>query len=270
MSFSSSSLLSKNRHAIRSISLPSRSHPSTLQVEEQLVKFKTWETSVSCISDAETIYHGLTNLGRLYTCVDDLLSLPLTRQALSHHQYDEKVVHELEDRSMRLLDICGSFRDIFSQVKAHVRDVQSALRRKGDLNHLNTDASFLKKLIKDAKKSVAEFNQIDHAYSAKPLDIVPHLALVIQVLREVSEVSISVFRTLLSYLPKSISKPKPTTKWFTVSKYIKKGPTECKDQHQIRVEALDCNSENIENGLECLFRKLIRTRASLLNIISDH
>ncbi|KAJ0456418.1 hypothetical protein HanIR_Chr15g0762261 [Helianthus annuus] len=268
MSFTSSSLLSKNCHAIRSISLPTRSHPSTLQVEEELVKFKTWETFVSCISDAETIYHGLTNLGRLYTCVDDLLSLPLTRQALSHHQY-EKVVHELEDRSMRLLDICGSFRDIVSQVKAHVRDVQSALRRKGDLNHLNIDASFLKKLIKDAKKSVAEFNQIDHAYSAKPLNIVPHLALVTQVLREVSEVSISVFRTLLFYLSKSISKPKPATKWFTVSKLIKKGPTKCKDQHQIRVEAFHSSTEDIENALECLFRRLIITRASLLNIISQ-
>ncbi|MFS8016691.1 hypothetical protein Hanom_Chr15g01371531 [Helianthus anomalus] len=45
---------------------------------------------------------------------------------------------------------CGSLKDIMSQVKEHVRDVQSALRRrKGDLI---IDASFLKKLTKDTKK----------------------------------------------------------------------------------------------------------------------
>ncbi|KAJ0456420.1 hypothetical protein HanIR_Chr15g0762281 [Helianthus annuus] len=127
---------SMNRHPIRSISLPTRSHPSSLQFEVELVNFKNWERSASCILDAETITSGLTNLGRLYTCVDNLLSLPLTHQGLSHHQY-EKLVHELEARSMRLLDICGSLKDIMSQVKEHVQDVQSALikEEKGEFDH---------------------------------------------------------------------------------------------------------------------------------------
>lgn len=259
-------MASMSRHATRSVSLPTRSHPSTLQLEDELIKFKTWETSVSCICDAETVYSGVTNLERVYTCVDDLLSLPLTRQALLHHQY-EKVVHELDDRSMRVLEICGYVRDIVSQVKEHVRDVQSALRRgKGDLI---MDSSFLKKLIKDAKKGVADFKQIDHVYGTKPLNIDNHLSSVIGVLRKVSEVSVLVFGMILSYVSAMlISKRKSAYTWSIVSKIMHKGAVGYKDQPHICVEALDCSIEDVENGLECLFRRLIRTRASLLNIMS--
>ncbi|KAI3665318.1 hypothetical protein L6452_43942 [Arctium lappa] len=266
MAFSSSSSLSKNRHSIRSISLPTRSHPSTHQVEEELTNLKRWETSISCTPDAETIYSGVTSLERLYTCVDNLFSLPHTQQALSHHQHG-KLVDELLDRSMRHLDVCGSVRDVVSQVKEHVREVQSALRRRKE--DFIIDASFLKKLKKDAKRGVADLKQIDHLYALKPLNLDPHLSSVIRVLRDVSEVSISVFGLLLSYLSLSISKPKSTTKWSIVSKFIHKGTAGSKDQPQICVEALECNIEAIENGLECMFRRLIGTRASLLNILSQ-
>ncbi|KAK1423535.1 hypothetical protein QVD17_18839 [Tagetes erecta] len=258
-------MASMSRHATRSVSLPTRSHPSTLQLEGELVKFKTWETSVLCISDAKTVYNGVTNLDRLYTCVDDLLSLPLTRQALSCYRY-EKVVHELDDRSMRVLEICGFVRDIVSQVKEHVRNVQSALRRgKGDLI---MDYSFLKKLIKDAKKGVADYKQIDHVYGTKALNVDDHLSSVIRVLRGASDVSVLVFGMILSYVSMLYSKRKYATKWSIVSKFMHKGAAGCKDQPHICVEALDCSIENIENSLECLFKRLIRTRASLLNIMS--
>ncbi|MFS8016692.1 hypothetical protein Hanom_Chr15g01371541 [Helianthus anomalus] len=74
---------------------------------------------------------------------------------------------------------------------------------------------------------------------------------------------------LLSHFCVLISKQKSTPKWSIVSKFFQKGPVGCKDQHRIRVEALDSSTEDIENGLECMFRMLIRTRASLLNIVSQ-
>ncbi|PWA48513.1 hypothetical protein CTI12_AA490120 [Artemisia annua] len=237
----------------------------TLQVEEELTSLKTWEASISCIPDAETICTGLTSLDRLYACVDNLLCLPLSQQALSDHQH-EKLVDELQDRSMRLLDICGSVRDLVTQVKEHVRDVQSALRRrKGDFI---IDASFLKRLRKDANRSIADMKQIDHIYGSKPLNLDPYLSSVIRVLRDVSEISISVFGLLLSFLSVSILKPKSSSKWSKVSKFIQKGPAVSKDQLTISIEALDYKIESIEGGLECMFRRLIRTRTSLLNILS--
>ncbi|KAK9074796.1 hypothetical protein SSX86_003114 [Deinandra increscens subsp. villosa] len=264
MAFSSS----KIRHAIRirSISLPTRSHPSTLQVEEELARFKTWETSISCIStDAETVCSGLTSLERLYTCVDNLFSLSVTQQALSHHQC-QKVVDELRDRSMTLLDICGSVRDVVSHVKEHVRDVQSALRRRKKGFIMET--SFLKKLMKDVKRGAADLKHIDHTYGLlKPLNLDTHLASVIRVVRDVSEISISVFGMLLSFFSVLISKTKTTSsKWSIISKFIQRGR---KEQPRSYIEALDCSIEGIENDLECMFRKLIKTRASLLNILSQ-
>ncbi|GJT24730.1 RNA-directed DNA polymerase, eukaryota [Tanacetum coccineum] len=95
------------------------------------------------------------NLVSLLQGMDNQLShttqgLPLTQQALSHSQH-EKLVDELLVRSMRLLDICGSIRDVVSQVKGHVHDIQSTQR----------DASFPKKLKKTVKKSVEKLKQVE-------------------------------------------------------------------------------------------------------------
>ncbi|GJS59082.1 retrotransposon protein, putative, ty1-copia subclass [Tanacetum coccineum] len=99
--------------------------------------------------------------------------LPLTQQALSHSQH-EKLVDELLVRSMRLLDICGSIRDVVSQVKGHVHDIQSTQR----------DASFLKKLKKTVKKSVEKLKQVDHIYDSKLLNLDNHLSSVIKFLEK--------------------------------------------------------------------------------------
>lgn len=262
-SFSSS--LSYSRDSIRSISLPTRSHHSTLEVEDQLANLKTWESSMSSIRDAETFCSGLTCLERVYTCVDNLLTLPLTQQALSHRE-QEKLVDELLVRSIRLLDICGSIRDVVAQVKGHVRDIQSAQRRRKE--NLSIDALLMKKLKKNAKKAVAKLQQIDHVFCSKLSNLDNHLSSVIKVLRDVSEVSILVFGLMFSFISEFISKLKTRSKWSILSKLIQKGTAGNNYLPQICVGALDCHFESIENGLASMFRRLIRTRASLLNIQS--
>ncbi|CBI14780.3 unnamed protein product, partial [Vitis vinifera] len=120
-----------NRCHVRSISLPSRSHPTTLKIQEELNKLRTLEASST--STLETICNGLSGLQELYKCLDELLGLPSTQQALSHHQH-EKWVNDLLDGPVRILDVCGSVRDVIAQFKEKIRDLQSALRRrKGDL-----------------------------------------------------------------------------------------------------------------------------------------
>ncbi|KAJ0693744.1 hypothetical protein HanPI659440_Chr15g0600751 [Helianthus annuus] len=121
-------------HHTRSTSLPTRSHPIILQAQEEIQKFRTWEASISSVPTADTICSALTRLQVLYECVDSVLSLPLTQQALTQSQYRE-LVNGLLDKSISLMDICGSTRDLVSQVKENARDVQSALRRrKGEVS----------------------------------------------------------------------------------------------------------------------------------------
>ncbi|KAI3665299.1 hypothetical protein L6452_43923 [Arctium lappa] len=257
---------SNNIHHIRSSSLTSISHPSTIQVEDKICKLKTWEASTSTTPTADAICRGLLSLQGLYDCVDDLLTLPSTQQALTQNRY-MKFSNELLDQSISLLDVCGSLRDLLSEVKENVRDVQSAVRRRKDDVRVTT--SFIKKLKKDFRKAISSLKHIDDKIGGMPLLDRDHLlSSVARVLRDVTVVSTSVFRSLLLLLSGSVAKSK-TTRWSVVSNMIPKGTVENKDQLQVFNEELQRHNEEIENGLECMFRRLIKTRASLLNILSN-
>ncbi|KAK3029164.1 hypothetical protein RJ639_039719 [Escallonia herrerae] len=288
-----------DRHHTRSISLPSRSHPSTLRIEEELNKLKTRE--VSSDLTAETICTGLSEMEELYKCIDDLLSLPLTQQALSVHP--QKVsANEFLDGSLRLFDICGITKATMSQIKGHVRDLQSSLRRKkGELSIKSSIikfTSFRKKIKKDAKRLIADMKQMDWEMgSSQVLDLDHHLGAVIRVLREVSAVSISIFQSLLVFLSVPVLKKSPS-RWSVVSKLMSKWAA-CENEPdsmneleradaalrslckrgsideekmktaQSRLEVLEVCIEVIENGLESVFRRSIKTRAAFLNIFSN-
>lgn len=177
---------------------------------------------------------------------------------------------------MRLLDICGSTRDVMSQVKEQVRDLQSALRRrKGDSSiesNISKYTSFARKTKKDAERLISALNQIDNRIGVAPLSNLDdhHIISVIRVLREVSAASISLFQSSLLVLHTPASKPQPS-RWTAVSKLIHKGATARKDQSQIsnELERIECHIEGTESGLESTFRSLVKTRASLLYILSQ-
>ncbi|KAK3029155.1 hypothetical protein RJ639_039710 [Escallonia herrerae] len=147
-------------------SFPCRSHPSTLRLEEELNKLKTWEEG-SFMPTADTICSSLSGMEKLYVCLDDLLCLPVTQQALSLHQHREWI---LLDGSVRLLDICGVARGFMSQLKEHVSDLQSALRmRKGDSSMESNIAKytcFRKKMKKDFARLIAALKQMSYKLRA--------------------------------------------------------------------------------------------------------
>ncbi|KAJ9146896.1 hypothetical protein P3X46_029111 [Hevea brasiliensis] len=277
-----------NSYHVRSISLPSRSHPTTLRVEQELNKLKTWEASSTSTSGSICI--GLSGLEDLYKGVNDLLSMSSTQEILSHCQ-NEKCLENLLDGSVRLLDICGVTRDFLLQFKEQVQALQSALRRrKGDSSIESSIASyscFTKKIKNEAKKSIAVLKQMDSKLKASLLQD-HHL---IQLFKEVIAMNSSIFQSLFLFL--STSKPK-RSRWSTVSKLMRKGAIACEEKQEIvnhlqsvdaalserphlekiqiahqRLEALEAGIEHIENCLENVFRNLIKTRASILNIISQ-
>ncbi|XP_034684155.1 uncharacterized protein LOC117913323 [Vitis riparia] len=286
-----------NRCHVRSISLPSRSHPATLKIQEELNKLRTLEASST--SALVKISNGLSGLEELYNCMDELLSLPSTQQALSLHQH-EKWVNELLDGSVSLLDICGATRDVISQFKENVGDLQSALRRrKGGLcieSSINNYICSRKKMNKDAKKLLAAIKKMVNKGGASPLLDKDHqLSSMISVLREVNIMSISIFQSLLLLLSTPVLKSRPS-RWSLVSKFMHKGVVACQEKHQNMelenvditisaisseeadlekmqiahqvLKALEISIEDLDNGLESMFRRLIKTRASLLNTIS--
>ncbi|KAL9327184.1 hypothetical protein ACSQ67_007829 [Phaseolus vulgaris] len=288
-----------NKYHIRSISLPSRSHPSTVRVEEELSKLKTWEGTFTSTSTSDSIRTALSLLQHLYLSLDDLLNMPSTQQVISRHKGD-KCVEEVLDGSMRILDMCGITRDTMLQIKENVQALHSPLRRRKGDSSVETSVAeyklFTKKMKKNANKLIASLKQMDSKFGVSPLlDHDHHLGAVIRVLREVIIMNLLVFQFLLSFLTVSSSNSKGT-KWLVVAKLMQKGVkgweensgnelqcvevalstllNEGTDDEKMQVaqeklEVLKNGIEGIENSLESVFRLLIKTRASLLNIISQ-
>ncbi|PON49981.1 hypothetical protein PanWU01x14_226180 [Parasponia andersonii] len=288
-----------NRYHVRSISFPSRSHPSTVRVEEQLNKLKTWEAASNT---SASVLKGLSGLEELYECVDDLLNMGSTQQVLSKNQL-EKCLEDLLDGSLRLLDICGITRDVLLQTNEHVGALQSALRRRKEDSTMETSITgyicFRKKMKKEVTKLTTALKQVDKKFEAslasveKDHDRDHHLYAVMRVLTQVCAMNSSVFQSLLVFLT-APSSPK-SRRWSLVSKLVHKGAiaceekqdrvneldsvdaalsTLCSDADKIqtahkRLEALEISIDGLENGLESMFRRLIKTRTSFLNIISQ-
>ncbi|MCD7448750.1 hypothetical protein HAX54_045691 [Datura stramonium] len=196
---------------IRSISFPSRPHNQ--RVEEILNKLKTLE--ISTASTAETICSSLLVLEDLHKCVDDLLNLP----HLSQHG---KWFEDLSEQSMRILAVCGTIKELASQCKENVRDVESSVRkRKQDSNteaNIVRFASFSKKMKKDAKRLVLSLKQMNEETEGSVfLDADPETAFVIRAMRKANTSCILIFQMLLSFLCVPLLKPKPS-KWSLVSR----------------------------------------------------
>ncbi|KAG5623224.1 hypothetical protein H5410_008442 [Solanum commersonii] len=266
------SLSSKPNH-VRSISLPGRSHPTTQRVEEELNKLKSLEVSAA----PAAVSNGLIALEKLYKCIDDLLNLPQILQALSQ-SLNAKWLDDLLDKSVRLLDLCGTIRELISQCKENVRDLQSSLRRrKGDSttdDSVERFTSFSKKIKRDAKRSVSTLKQMDQETAVLVLlDADQDTVAVIRGLKEANAVCLSTFQMLLSFLCVPLLKPKPS-KWSLLSRLVQKEriASEYHEENmslETRLETFKAYLDSFEDGLEATFRCLIRSRSSLLNISSS-
>ncbi|RZC57108.1 hypothetical protein C5167_004413 [Papaver somniferum] len=102
---------------VRSVSLPKTSHPITLAVEEQLCQLKATEQATS----SSSISQNLSGLVDLYECVEDFLST-----------HDGKCLDSGLDGSIILLDVCSIAKDVLSQTKQSVQELQSSIRRRSN------------------------------------------------------------------------------------------------------------------------------------------
>ncbi|XP_043709141.1 uncharacterized protein LOC122658286 [Telopea speciosissima] len=275
--------LKASRHA-RSISLPSRSHPLTHQLEEQLHRLRASEATSS-----SSISYNLGGLKDLYDSVNDFLLLPQTQQTLAQER-GEKWVDEVLDGSLRSLDVCGTARDALSQMKQCVTELQSSLHRirgkSGLANEVEAYNMSRKKVTKVISKCLGDLRKVQkqRAFSSlldKNCDIVA----MVSVLREMEAITLSMFGSLLSFVSWPKAMPRPNS-WSLVSKLIdKKHVAEDEEVMEIcefekvdvavgafvghkthksfklrhaetqkRLETLELSIQDLEDGLECIFR----------------
>lgn len=280
-----SNMIIKNQ--LRSISLPSRSHPSTTGIEEALNKVKAVSTTTG---SSESILMGLAGLEELYNCTEEFLKMGSTQRVMSSD--GSEFMEEMLDGSLRLMDICSVSRDLMVDTHEHVRGVQSCVRRKkvagGGGDQLDVAVSGYvgsrKNMRKEAKKLLGSLKKIDGESCTSLLlnngQQDENLVAVIDAMRRVVSASVSVLKSFLEFLSGRQSNIK--SKLASVLKKKKdhhdatKNELESLDSAiccsrgdlQNKLEEVEMSIDGFEKNLEGLFRRLIRTRASLLNIIS--
>ncbi|KAF2541182.1 hypothetical protein F2Q68_00028806 [Brassica cretica] len=204
-----------------------------------------------------------------------------------------KFMEEMLDGSLRLMDICNISRDLMVETHEHVRGVQSRVRRKkvagGGTDQLDVAVSgyvrFRKNMRKEAKKLLGSLKKFDGGSTCSSSGVDnsqpdEHLSAVIDSMRRVVSVTVSVLKSFLEFLSGRQSSIK--SKLTSVLKKKKVHHEETKNELESLDSAICCSRDDLQNKLEGvemsidgfekylegLFRRLIRTRASLLNIIS--
>ncbi|KAF8101096.1 hypothetical protein N665_0210s0031 [Sinapis alba] len=269
----------------KQLSLPSRSHPSTSGIEEAINKVKTINTTKS---SSESILTGLAGLEELYDLKDEFLKMCSTQRVMS--SVGSYFMEEMLDGSLRLMDICSVSRDFVVETLEHVRDLQSCVRRKkvagGGGDQLEVAVSgyvkFRKSMRKETKKLLGSLKSIDGGSSFYDHDD-EQLVAVIDAMRQVVYVSVVVLKSFLEFLSGRQSNIK--RKLASVLKRKKCNLEDAKNELetldslfcgdlcsrvdlQEKLEEVEMSIDGFEKNLEGLFRRLIRTRTSLLNIIS--
>ncbi|XP_031116866.1 uncharacterized protein LOC116020535 [Ipomoea triloba] len=282
----------------RSISLPSRLYPTPENIEAELNKLRTWETTTSSSPpSSKSIRARLLMLAELYESLQELVESPSTQRALL--QQNRAIVEEALEGSLVFLDLCGNIQGVIHMVKDRVKELQSALRRKGGDSSIEGDItdflSFIKRVKKEATKSLRKLKQMENRPPVfHEIDV--YSSMVIRVMREVSAITILALRPVLAFLSCPALKNNKSSGWSLISRLMLnksaipsnemigdnlgildatiaslQGIIKINGDLQIarkRLQNLDAEIEGLETGLDCLYRHLIQSRVSLLNILT--
>lgn len=217
----------------------------------------------------------------LHNSANDLLHSKMIQQALGH-QGQEKWVNQVSEASLRMLDVCSISKDVLLLVKEHLQDLQFTLRRViiGESDISNKIAAYnccRKKLKKETLKCLHSLRGMKNKSLASDVSpIEPNLMLVVDVLKEVRVTAISVVESLLSLISMSWLERKSVKASFT-GKFMRSSEQSLYDISDEKVlQFANKRMEAVENAidvlgieLDCMFRRLIQTRVSLLNILTN-
>ncbi|VVB10244.1 unnamed protein product [Arabis nemorensis] len=244
---------------VRSKSFPSMQHPQAAHVDEQLTRLRSSEAASS-----SSICQRLSNLQDLHESLEKLLRLPITQQALSQDQ-----IEKLLDGSLKILDLCNVAKDVLSQMKEGLKEIQSILRRKrGDLS------AEVKKYLASRKFLKKSFQKV-----IKNLKVCQNNDESLVVFGEAEAVTIALFESMFSFMSGS----KACGKWSLVSKLMNTNKATCEaEENEFTmvdsefqsekslkaedVQNLESCIQDLEDGIESLSKSLIKYRVSILNI----
>ncbi|KAL0325978.1 UNVERIFIED_CONTAM: hypothetical protein Sradi_5167100 [Sesamum radiatum] len=266
----------------RSNSFPSQSHPVMDDVEDHLCRLKSSE---SASTSTTSICANLVSLRDLHEGLNNLIQMPSVQQALSRGE-GENWVNELLEESLRLVDLCGFSRDVVCLTKESIQDLESAIRRNGGekatRDHINAYVASRKKINKMVNKCIKNLKSLNQ--SSTPLPAIGTM------LKETETLDFSVLKSVLILLSGE-KEPSKQRSWSLLSKFAQTKRVHSEVEQETAAENLcslnihksrkgmdsitlkqlksaEMSIQELEEGLEALFRSLVKTRVSLLNVLS--
>ncbi|XP_073120972.1 uncharacterized protein [Henckelia pumila] len=242
---------------------------------------------------------NLAGLVSLHESLKNLIQTPSFQQALSHDQCGNWIDEVLEG-SLALVDLCGFSRDVVSVSKESIQDLKSSIRRNrgqtATSDDINSFMASRKKIYKMVNKKCIKNSKRCNQNSATLVQEDVDLKTMVMVFREIEAISSSVINSILLLLSGSKARSKQRS-WSLLSKFTQtsrvysEADQECSDndffivhfdestngkdnatvQNILRkLKVSEMAIHELEEGLEALFRSLVKTRVSILNVLSDH
>nr|XP_034592002.1 uncharacterized protein LOC117853824 isoform X3 [Setaria viridis] len=216
---------------VRSISLPCRSHPLLAHLQTHTAAARAWALNPTAASPSS----GLAHIDALHAALTELLLLPETQAAVRAASSDR-----LLDAFLLLADAHRGFHEVLLTLRSDAADVRAALRRR--------DAARLASAVRSQRRNEKELARLAATVSSIALNSKCARLGFAGATAEETEMAAA-----------SSSKKTATFVAFT-----KKADTA--DVEPEKLEELEQCIDECESGSEMVFRSIVRTRVSLLNI----
>ncbi|KAL7155594.1 hypothetical protein ABFS83_03G085900 [Erythranthe nasuta] len=257
----------------RSNSFPSQSHPAIESVEDHLCRLRA-------DSESTSVCAKLASLRNLHEGINDLIQMPSIQQTLSHENW----INELLEGSLKLVDLCALSREIVCLTKESVQGLESSIRRNKSETATSADISAYvasrKQIAKMVNKSIKNLKSFNHKSTTDNE--------LWKMMKEAESHDSSVLKSVLILLSGENEKSSKTS-WSLLSKFttqnsrvysesgaedlsslnIQKSTKNMDSKSMLKkLKSSEMTIQEIEEGLEALFRSLVKNRVSLLNVLS--
>lgn len=258
---------------VRSASVPCHSHPLLMHVDDQLLALRSW------MSNPGQNPLSLAHVRALLCVLDELLRLPLAQTALL---CGAASTDRLLDGFLVLADAYGSFLAALLALRQHASELQAAVRRRDPAKLASSTraqrqvekelaqlaAAVAREAARCARASVASWSS-DYAASSE-LEVARTVA---EAINDTAVASASVFLEVGSLADAAAavataSSSKKRLAMVHASSRSKKAT--CEQQRDVvalaKLQELERCIGELESESEKVFRSLVQTRVSLLNI----
>ncbi|XP_068645279.1 uncharacterized protein [Aristolochia californica] len=264
---------------VRSTSLPNRFHPVIAQLKDQIDGLKSWLFAPER-STSDWVCNGLNRLKLMHQSLDDFIQLPQSRDSLRRRTH---WVENLLEHFLRFADAFGIFRSALVALREEMQVTQVAIRSRRRESESRLDAYVMcrRRLKKEVLPLLAVLREIAKKATVAAAEEEEEKELA-GILREVNLVTVGVSAAVFgavvgsqgssrSFMGLRRRKREERLKEFEEAsgEEVRRLMKREEKTALRRFEALENCVAGFERESESLFRSLIGTRVSLLNVLTQ-